>query len=170
MPKALAPPPPSLWYLPIHKGFCLRINTPILVRISLATLFALALVSKLASPSTLLDPLRIGLGLSDPAAALVFLLTVLALATCIGTLLLCPGPLGLFLSGAFFITGAAYAGVLQRQGWTGSCGCGVAPLTDSANPLVTHAYQNTACAVLVLFLGFRARPGGVSNEEAVQET
>jgi hypothetical protein len=128
------------------------------------------LISKLASPSTLLNPLRIGLGLSDPAAALVFLLTVLALATCIGTLLLRPGPLGLFLSGAFFITGAAYALVLHRHAWTGSCGCGVAPLTDSANSLVTHAYQNTACAVLVLFLAFRARPGVVSNEEAVQET
>lgn len=148
----------------------MKVNTYILVRITLSGLFVLALVSKLTNPSELMDSLRTGLGLSDPAAALVFLLTVLALATCIGTLLLRPGPLGLFLSGAFFITGAAYAVTLNQQGWTGSCGCAVAPLTDSANPLMTHAYQNTACAVLSLFLGFRARPGGVSHEEAVQET
>ncbi|MCC5824480.1 MAG: hypothetical protein LAT64_09600 [Phycisphaerales bacterium] len=147
----------------------MRRNTIILVRISLAGLFGLALVSKLSAPSTLLDPLRVGLGLPDRAAALVFVLAVLALAACIGTLLLRPGPLGLFLSGAFFLTGAMYAVVLNRHGWTGPCGCGVAPIAELANPLTTHAYQNTACAVLSFFLAFRARARGDHTHEQENE-
>ncbi len=146
----------------------MRKKPPILVQIALAGLFFLALIPKLAAPSNLLDPLRVGLGLSDLAAALVFILIVLALAACIGTLFLRP-VLGLFLSAAFFITGTAYAVVLNRNGWTGACGCGIAPVRDSTNPLTTHACLNTACAVLVLFLAIRARPGGVSHEEAPQE-
>ncbi len=81
-----------------------------------------------------------------------------------------PGPAGLFLVTAFFAAGAVYAATLNHPGRTGSCGCGVAPVTDSANPPATHAYQNTACAVLCLFLAIRARPGGETNEKSLQRT
>jgi hypothetical protein len=163
-------PPASCGIFTVEGGTSVLGNTHTLVRTALSGLFGLALVSKLTNPSALMDPLRIGLRLSTTAAAAVFLLAILSLGACIGTLLLRRGPLGLFLSAAFFITGAVYAVTLNQQGWTGSCGCAVAPLTDSANPLMTHAYQNTACAVLCLFLAIRARPGGVSNEKPVQES
>ena len=168
--RELAPPPPPCGIFTPTGGTPVNINTHFLVRIALSGLFGLALVSKLTNPSALMEPLRIGLRLPTPAAAVAFLLAVLSLAACIGTLLLRRGPLGLFLSAAFFIAGAVYAVTLNQQGWTGSCGCAIAPVTDSANPLVTHAYQNTACAVLCLFLAIRARPGGVPHEEALQET
>lgn len=73
----------------------MKVNTYILVRITLSGLFVLALVSKLTNPSALMDPLRTGLRLQALAAAAVFLLAFAALAACIGTLSLRRGPLGL---------------------------------------------------------------------------
>jgi hypothetical protein len=140
-----------------------RGKTNILVRTALLGLFLLALVIKLRDPETLLVPLRSGLGLANHAAAVVFILTVTGLAVCVGTLLLKRGA-GLIVSGLFFACGAAYAVMLSKGGWTGDCGCGVVTVVEASDPMIAHAYQNTACAVLCLFLGFRVQPGGGSDE------
>lgn len=110
--------------------------------------------------------MRLGLGLDATAAGLLFVLVVCVLAACIGALVLWRTRAGLLLAGGFFVCGAAYAVLLQTRGWTGSCGCGVATVADSSNPLIRHAYQNAACAALCLFLGFRAKPeGDISHGE-----
>lgn len=79
--------------------------------------------------------------------------------------------LGLVLSGVFFAAGAAYSIVLDQNSYTGSCGCGVSAAPGAANQLIVHAYQNSASAVLCLFLGFRARRGGdFENDETHEDS
>lgn len=143
-----------------------RAKANILVRTALFGLFIFALVVKLRDPETLLVPLRSGLGLAGHTAAVVFILTISGLALCLSTLLLKRGA-GLIVSGLFFASGAAYAVLLSKSGWTGECGCGVTTVVEATDPMIAHAYQNTACAVLCLFLGFRANPGGGLDETKI---
>lgn len=125
----------------------------------------------MVDPSEFLNPLVNGLGLSGVGAGVFFVMTVLALGVLIGLLLFQRGGLGLVLSGVFFGFGAVYSVVLDQNKYTGGCGCGVSAAPDAANQLIVHAYQNSACAVLCVFLGFRARLGGViENEEANEES
>jgi len=140
------------------------------VRLSIAGLFGLALTSKLIDPTRFLSALQGGLGLSNAGAGSFFVFTVFTLAVLIALLLFRKSGLGLVLSGVFFIAGAAYSVTLNQHRYTGSCGCGVSAAPDAANQLIVHAYQNSASAVLCLFLGFRARlGGGYENEETNEE-
>lgn len=127
----------------------------ILVKAAIAALFGLALASKLRDPSQLLTPLRDGLGLGQGLASVFFVVTVGALAASAGLLLLRRDNLGLIAAGLFFLVGAIYSVTLSQMGYRGDCGCGVSLAKDSANPLITHAYQNAACAAFALFLGVR---------------
>ena len=140
-----------------------------MVRLSIAGLFGLALTSKLVDPSRFLTPLEGGLGLTNAGAGGFFVFTVLTLAVLIALLLFRRSGLGLVLSGVFFVVGAAYSIVLDQNSYTGSCGCGISAAPDAANQLIVHAYQNSASAVLCLFLGFRARLGGGSENEEANE-
>ena len=141
-----------------------------LVRLSIAGLFGLAMMGKMIDPSRFMNPLQNGLGLSGSGAGVFFVVTVLTLGILIALLLFRRGIAGLVLSGVFFAAGAAYSVILDQNSYSGSCGCGVSAAPDAANQLIVHAYQNSACAVLCVFLGFRARLGGViDNEEANEE-
>ena len=128
-------------------------------------------MSKMVDPSRFLSPLQNGLGLSGSGAGAFFVVTVLTLGILIALLLFRKGQAGLVLSGVFFAAGAGYSLILDHNKYTGSCGCGVSAAPDAANQLIVHAYQNSASAVLCLFLGFRARLGGENeNEEANEDS
>jgi uncharacterized membrane protein YphA (DoxX/SURF4 family) len=133
------------------------------VRVALIVLFAVAATKKLYEPTRLLTPLHEGLGLSQPVAAAAFVAVIAILLSVCLVLVFRPSA-GLAAAGLFFIVGAGYAVLLDSRSYQGPCGCGIASAADSANPLRTHAYQNTACAALCLFLTFRARPGGVGHD------
>ncbi len=141
----------------------------LIARGAVAGLFLLAIATKLFDPEQLLTPLRVGLGFSSMSAGVFFLVTVFILLVCVSLLLFWRGGLGLVLSGVFFAAGAMYAIVLNKQNYQGDCGCGVTVASGSANQLVVHAYQNSASAVLCLFLGFRARLEGDGHEESKNE-
>lgn len=122
-----------------------------------AGLFGYALTTKLINPGQLLKPFEYGLGLlSSMLAGVMFVLTVLVLVICLLLLLLRRGSVGFVLSGVFFIVGAVYSVYLSLHQYQGGCGCGVSIAKGSEHELMIHAYQNTACAVLTFFIGFRA--------------
>ena len=134
---------------------------------SVAALFAFAIATKLYNPEQLLSPLQIGLGLSKTLSGIFFVLIVLALTSCVFFLIFRKGGLGLLLSAIFFLSGAAYSMTLEGKNYQGDCGCGITTAPNATNQLRIHTYQNSACAVLCIFLGFRPNTKGDSYEKCI---